>query len=86
MVGGSTGELQTRSQIVDGVVILFLFFPESEVLLEELDDTLSVTEVILLKLVNLIKGILQSLICEADSLLGVLVGLVIEYGEVEGEP
>jgi len=81
----STVELVTTSQVIDSVVALFLFFPESEVLFEELDDALGVTEVVFLELVNLVEGILQGLVSEVDSFLGVLLGLVVKHGEVEGK-
>jgi len=81
----STVKLKTSSQVIDGVVTLFFFFPESEVLFEELDDTLGITEVVLLELVNLVEGILQGLISESDSFLRVLLCLIVEHGEVESK-
>ena len=44
------------SQVVDLVIALFLFFPESQVLLEKLDNALSITEVVLLELVDLVES------------------------------
>jgi len=73
------------SKVIDGVVVIFLFLPESKVFLEEFDDALGVTEVILLELVDLVEGILEGLVSKCNSFLGVLLGLVVEDGEVEGE-
>ena len=73
------------SQVIDSVVVILLFLPEGQVFLEELDDALGVTEVILLELVNLVERILEGLVGERDGFLGVLLGLVVEHGEVEGE-
>ena len=64
---------------------MVLVLPEGQVLFEELDDALGVTEVILLKLVNLVKGILEGLVSKLASGLVVLHHLVVEDGEVERE-
>ena len=73
------------SQIVNLVVSLLFFAPKSKVLLEKLDDGLGVTEVVFLKLINLIKGVLERLVGEVTSGLVVLHGFIIEDGEVEGK-
>ena len=54
-------KLVWSSEVVDTLlVVLFFLFPEGEVLLEEFDDALGVTEIILLKLINLLESILES--------------------------
>ena len=73
------------SQVVDLVIALLLFFPESQVLLEKLDDALSIAEVVLLELVNLVEGLLKSTVCELTSLCMVLKYFIVEDREVEGE-
>ena len=73
------------SQVVDLVIALLLFFPESQVLLEQLDDALSITEVILLELVNLVERLLESVIGKFACLGMVLEHFVVEDGEVEGQ-
>merc|ERR1711957_163778 len=73
------------SKVVDGVVVVLLFSPESEVLLEELNDGLGITEVVFLELVNFVEGILEGLVGEVAGGLVVLHGLVMEDGEVKGE-
>merc|ERR1711957_44526 len=73
------------SKVVDGVVVVLLFSPESEVLLEELNDGLGITEVVFLELVNFVEGILEGLVSEVTGGLVVLHGLVMEDGEVKGE-
>ena len=73
------------SQVVDLVIALFLFFPESQVLLEKLDNALSITEVVLLELVNFVEGLLESVVSELTSLSVVLEHFVVEDTEVEGQ-
>jgi len=72
------------SEVVD-VVVAFLLLPEGQVLLEELDDALGVTEVVLLELVDLVERILEGLVSELAGSLVVLHHLVVEDGEVQGE-
>jgi len=74
-----------RSKVVNLVGILLLFSPESQVLLQELNDGLGITEVVLLELVNLVEGVLEGLVGEVAGGLVVLHDLVVEDGEVEGE-
>ena len=45
-------------------VVLLFFLPQSQVLLEELDDALGVTEIVFLEFVNLVQSILESAISE----------------------
>ena len=67
------------------VVTLFFLLPEGEVLLEELDDALGVAEVILLKLIDLIEGLLEGRVGELTCTSVILENLVVEDGVVEGE-
>ena len=48
-------ESSSSSQVLDGLAT-FLLFPKSEVLLEELDDRLSVAEILFGNLIDLVKG------------------------------
>jgi len=73
------------SQVIDRVIALLFLLPEGEVLLEELDNALGITEVVLLELVNLVESGLESEVSELAGLLVVLHDLVVEHGEVEGE-
>merc|ERR1712228_61836 len=73
------------SQVVDLVIALLLFFPESQVLLEKLDNALSITEVVLLELVNLVEGLLEGVIGKLACLGMILEHFVVEDGEVECE-
>ena len=73
------------SQVVDLVIALLLFFPESQVLLEKLDDALSIAEVVLLELVNLVESLLESVVGKFACLGVVLQHFVVENGEVEGQ-
>lgn len=75
----------TRSEVVDVVVLALFLLPESQVLLEELNDGLGISEVVLLELVDLVKSILESLVSELAGGLVVLHDFVVEDGEVEGK-
>merc|ERR1712038_688657 len=72
------------SEVIDTLlVVLFLLFPEGEVLLEKFDDALSVAEVFFFELINLIEGFLQSLISKIAGGLMVLHDFVVEDREVK---
>ena len=73
------------SQIVDFVTVFLFLLPESEVLLEQFDDALGVTEVVLFKLVNLVESLLEGLVSELACSLMILHDFVVEDGEVQGE-
>ena len=73
------------SQVVDLVVTFLFLLPEGEVLLEELNDALGIAEVILLQLIDLVEGGLESSVGELAGLRVVLKHLVVEDAEVEGE-
>ena len=73
------------SQVVDLVIALLLFFPESKVLLEKLNDGLSITEVILLELIDLVEGLLEGTVGKLASLRVILQDLVVEDGEVKSK-
>ena len=72
------------SQVIDLVVVLFLL-PEREVLLQQLDDALGVTEVVLLELIDLVESRLEGVIRELARLRVVLKHLVVEDGEVKSQ-
>ena len=77
---------QTRSEVVDVIVTTILFFfPKSQVLLKELDNWFGITEIILLKLINLVKSILKCTVSELASHLMVLHDFVVENGKIKGE-
>ena len=67
------------------VVTLLFLLPEGQVLLEELDDALGVTEVVFLELVDLVESFLEGVVSELAGNLVVLHHLVMEHGEVEGQ-
>jgi hypothetical protein len=72
------------SEVLDGVLLL-LFLPEGEVLLEQLDDALGVSKGLLIDIVDFLKGIRQGLLTELAGLLVVVHHLVVEHREVEGQ-
>ena len=65
--------------------MLLLFFPEGEVLLEELDDGLGISEGLLIDVINLLKSIRQGLLTEFAGLLVVVHHFVVEHGEVQSQ-
>ena len=73
-----------RSEVFYGVLLLFLL-PERKILLEEFDDGLGVSESLLINIVDLLEGVLQSLLTELAGHLVVLHDLVVEHREVEGK-
>lgn len=74
----------TSSKVLDVVVSLFLL-PEGKVLLEKLDDALGVAEGLLVNVVDLVHGVLESSLSECASLLVILHDFVVEDREVQGE-
>ena len=79
-------EIQTLrlSKVIDLVTFLLLILPKGQVLLEKFNDTLSITEVILFELVNLVECVLKGFVSEFTSGLVVLHHFVVEYREVQG--
>ena len=73
------------SSKVFNVVITFFFLPESKVLLEELNNALSISEGLLIDFVDFVHGVLKGAFSELACLLAVLHNFVVENGEVEGE-
>jgi len=73
-----------RSEVLDGILLFFLL-PEGEVLLEELDDGLGVSEGLFINVVNLLEGIREGLLSELAGLLVVVHHLVVEDRKVEGK-
>ena len=73
------------SQVIDLVVAFLLFFPEGQVLLEKFDDALGIAEVVLLKLIDFVEGLLKGVISELASFGVVLQDFVVEDGEVESQ-
>ena len=76
------GQGPAISQVIDLVVAFLLFFPEGQVLLEKFDDALGIAEVVLLKLIDFVEGLLEGAISELASFGVVLQDFVIEDGEV----
>ena len=67
------------SQVLDVVLVSLLLFPESQVLLEKLDDALGVTEGLLIDVINLVHGILKGSLSELASLFVFLHHFIVEY-------
>jgi hypothetical protein len=78
------GTQGSSSEIVDdGLALLFL--PERQVLLEELNDGLGISEGLLVDLIDLLEGIRESLLAELAGNLVVVHDLIIEDRVVERE-
>ena len=73
------------SQVVDLVIALFLFFPEGEIFLEELNDGLGISEGLFIDIIDLLKCVGEGLFTKLASLLVVVHDLVMEDREVESK-
>jgi len=60
------------------VVTILLFLPKGQVLLKEFNNAFSISEVVLFKLIDLIKSILEGLISKFAGSLMVLHDFVVE--------
>ena len=72
------------SEIFDGVVTLFLL-PETEVLLEELDDRLGISEGFFIDIIDLLQGLGQSLLTKFTGLFVVIHHFIVEDREVQSK-
>ncbi len=61
------------------VFAIFFFLPKSKVLLKKFDNAFGITEVVFLQFVNLVEGILQSLVSEFTGSLVVFHNFVVEH-------
>jgi hypothetical protein len=66
-------------------VLLFFLFPERKVLLEKLNDGLSISESLLINVIDLLEGVRQSLLSKSACFLVVVHHFVMEHREIEGE-
>jgi hypothetical protein len=73
-----------RSEVLNSVLTIFLL-PEGQVLLEQLDDGLGISEGLFIDVVNFFEGLRERLLTELARLLMVVHDLVVEYREVESE-
>jgi hypothetical protein len=81
----SSNILINKSEVIDCVVTGLFLLPEGQILLEELNDTLGITEVVLLELVDFVEGLLESLVGEIAGDLVILHDLIVEDREVKGK-
>ena len=72
------------SQVFNGV-LLFFFLPQRQVLLEEFDDRLSISESLFINIINLLEGLGQGLLTKLTGFLVVVHHLVVEHREVKGQ-
>ena len=73
-----------RSKVLNSVVGIFLL-PEGQVLLEQLNDGLGVSEGLLVDIVNFLEGFREGSLTELACLLVVVHHFIVEDREVEGE-
>ena len=73
-----------RSEVLNSVVSI-LFLPEGEVLLEQLNDRLSISESLLIDIVDFLKGLGEGNLAKLTGLLVVVHNLIVEHGEVKGK-
>ena len=70
--------LLVSSQILNVVSALAFFLPEGKVFLKKLDNGLSISEGLLVALVNLVKSVLESGLTEGTSFLVIVLNLIVE--------
>ena len=73
-----------RSEVLNCIIGIFLL-PEGQVLLEQLDDGLGISEGLLIDVVNFLEGFREGSLAELARLVVVVHDFVVEDGEVEGE-
>ena len=73
-----------RSEVLDGVLLFFLF-PEGEIFLEELNDGLGISEGLLINVIDLLESIREGLLSELTGLLMVVHNFIVEHREVKGK-
>ena len=66
-----------RSEVLNGIFAIF-FLPEGQVLLEQLDDGLGISEGFLIDVINFFEGLLEGGLSKFAGLLVVVHNLVIE--------
>ena len=66
------------SEVINIVVTVFFFLPKGQVLFKEFDDALSVTEVVFFKLIDLLEGILESLVSKFAGSLVIFHDFIVE--------
>ena len=77
--------VELRCSKVFNCVLLFLFFPEREILLEEFDDRFGISEGLLINVIDLLECVGESLFSEFTGLLVAVHNFVVEDGEVKGK-
>jgi len=65
--------------------LLLFLLPEGEILLEELNDGLGISEGLLIDVVNLFESIREGLLTKLTSLLVVVHNFIVEDGEVKSK-
>jgi len=75
----------SSSQVIDGIITLLFFLPEGQVLLEELNDALGVTEFAFFELINPFECGLEGVIGQLACFAVILHHLVVEDREVKSE-
>ena len=65
------------SEVLDSILAILLF-PERQVLLQELDDGLSISEGFLIDIINFLEGLRESMFAKFACLLVVIHDFVVE--------
>ena len=73
------------SEILNSIIGLALFFPEAEILLEELNDRLGISEGLLVNIVDLLQSFRQCCLTKLTGFLVVIHHFVVEHREVQSQ-
>jgi hypothetical protein len=63
--------------------LVLLVFPKAKVFFQQLNNAFCVTEIVFFKFINLVKGVLEGLVCKITGCFVVLHDLVVEHREVQ---
>ena len=77
-----TNSVSSHSKVVN---LSILFLPERQVLLQEFNDGLRVSESLLGAIIELVEGVLEGFLSEFASLLNITHDLIVEHREVQGQ-
>ncbi len=66
------------SEVINIVVTVFFLLPKGQVLFKEFDNALSITEIVLFKLVNLVQCILEGLVSKFAGSLVIFHDFIVE--------
>lgn len=73
------------SKILNVVISIFLFLPQCQILFQQLNDWLGISEVIFSNIINLFQCLLKTLICQLNSLFVIFHDFIVKDWEVQSK-